>query len=136
MVSLCSDWGVLRLRPRTTEDADANAPPARASAPYDGHTGIAEDREPTLEGTIQEDVEVEHEDEGVNEHARILKQLEDYENQIRDLQLQRNQLTQQARTSATLEAVKQAEIRRNRLLREIELSKLVRESRTMSTYWS
>lgn len=85
----------------------------------------SEDRDQIPETAGQDDEEYEQEDEQISEHAKLLKRLDDHEGEIRNLQMRQDLLAQQIaarnRTTATLEALRQAEIRRNRLLREIEL---------------
>jgi hypothetical protein len=58
------------------------------------------------------------------EHARILERLDDYQNEIQNLQQQRNQLLQQAtartRAEQAQDALRQAEARRDRLVRQIQ----------------
>jgi hypothetical protein len=69
-------------------DANANAPPAGGAAPppSGGGTQTVEEREQTPEGFVHNEVLVqgkdEQQDDEVTEHARILKRLDDYQNEI------------------------------------------------------
>jgi hypothetical protein len=69
-------------------DANANAPPAGGATPppSDGGMQTVEEREQTPKGFVHDEVLVQGEDEQqddeVTEHARILKRLDDYQNEI------------------------------------------------------
>jgi uncharacterized protein YlxW (UPF0749 family) len=66
----------------------------------------------------------EDEDGKITEHARNLKRLDDYQEEIQRLQQQRDQLVQHAATHSRAEqtqsAIKQPELHRERLIKEIQ----------------
>lgn len=103
--------------------AASGAPPVGGALPIGEEDAVADYPQDIQAGEEHHEDEAELQDEGITEHARLLRRLTEHEAEIRNLQAQREQLAQQIaarnRVAATQEAVRQAEATKARLEREI-----------------